>query len=43
MCFPQQPLPSTTKSGIYKNNLDQMLKEINTNKKYIIQNIPATF
>ncbi|XP_044228722.1 SMC5-SMC6 complex localization factor protein 2 isoform X4 [Thunnus albacares] len=27
------PLPSTTKSGIYKNNLDQMLKEINTNKK----------
>ncbi|XP_070697533.1 SMC5-SMC6 complex localization factor protein 2 isoform X2 [Pempheris klunzingeri] len=28
-----QPLPTTTKSGIYKNNLDQMLKEINTNKK----------
>lgn len=29
-----QPLPSTTKSqGIYKNNLDQMLEEINTNKK----------
>ncbi|XP_035519703.1 uncharacterized protein slf2 [Morone saxatilis] len=28
-----QPLPSTAKSGIYKNNLDQMLKEINTNKK----------
>ncbi|XP_051271155.1 uncharacterized protein slf2 isoform X2 [Dicentrarchus labrax] len=27
------PLPSTTKSGIYKNNLDQMLKEINTTKK----------
>ncbi|XP_038592659.1 SMC5-SMC6 complex localization factor protein 2 [Micropterus salmoides] len=27
------PLPSTTKSGIYKNNLDQMLKEINTIKK----------
>ncbi|XP_034407421.1 SMC5-SMC6 complex localization factor protein 2 isoform X2 [Cyclopterus lumpus] len=27
-----QPLP-TTKSGIYKNNLDQMLKEINTNKR----------
>ncbi|KAM7385590.1 hypothetical protein PAMP_001667 [Pampus punctatissimus] len=27
------PLPSTAKSGIYKNNLDQMLKEINTNKK----------
>ncbi|XP_062285827.1 SMC5-SMC6 complex localization factor protein 2 isoform X1 [Scomber scombrus] len=26
-------LPSTTKSSIYKNNLDQMLKEINTNKK----------
>ncbi|XP_054455937.1 SMC5-SMC6 complex localization factor protein 2 isoform X2 [Anoplopoma fimbria] len=26
------PLP-TTKSGIYKNNLDQMLKEINTNKR----------
>ncbi|GLD65051.1 SMC5-SMC6 complex localization factor protein 2-like isoform X3, partial [Lates japonicus] len=28
-----QPLPSTTKPGLYKNNLDQMLKEINTNKK----------
>lgn len=26
-------LPTTAKSGIYKNNLDQMLKEINTNKK----------
>ncbi|XP_023261564.1 SMC5-SMC6 complex localization factor protein 2-like [Seriola lalandi dorsalis] len=28
-----QPLPPTTKPGLYKNNLDQMLKEINTNKK----------
>nr|XP_020457355.1 SMC5-SMC6 complex localization factor protein 2-like isoform X2 [Monopterus albus] len=28
-----QPLPSTTNSGIYKNNLDQMLKEINMSKK----------
>ncbi|XP_018533665.1 SMC5-SMC6 complex localization factor protein 2 isoform X2 [Lates calcarifer] len=28
-----QPLPSTTKPGFYKNSLDQMLKEINTNKK----------
>ncbi|XP_060943430.1 SMC5-SMC6 complex localization factor protein 2 isoform X2 [Limanda limanda] len=27
------PLPSSTKPGLYKNNLDQMLKEINTNKK----------
>ncbi|XP_039995625.1 SMC5-SMC6 complex localization factor protein 2 [Xiphias gladius] len=27
------PLPSTTKPGLYKNNLDQMLQEINTNKK----------
>ncbi|XP_010743029.3 SMC5-SMC6 complex localization factor protein 2 isoform X1 [Larimichthys crocea] len=27
------PLPSNTKTGIYKNNLDQMLKEINNNKK----------
>ncbi|XP_071336715.1 SMC5-SMC6 complex localization factor protein 2 isoform X2 [Trachinotus anak] len=27
------PLPPTTKPGHYKNNLDQMLKEINTNKK----------
>ncbi|KAK5617510.1 hypothetical protein CRENBAI_005091 [Crenichthys baileyi] len=26
-------LPSTTKPGVYKNNLDQMLKEINSNKK----------
>ncbi|XP_062256686.1 SMC5-SMC6 complex localization factor protein 2 isoform X2 [Platichthys flesus] len=26
-------LPSSTKPGFYKNNLDQMLKEINTNKK----------
>ncbi|XP_034464230.1 SMC5-SMC6 complex localization factor protein 2 isoform X3 [Hippoglossus hippoglossus] len=26
-------LPSSTKPGLYKNNLDQMLKEINTNKK----------
>uniref|UniRef100_A0A3P8T6E2 Coiled-coil SMC6 And NSE5 INteracting (CANIN) domain-containing protein n=1 Tax=Amphiprion percula TaxID=161767 RepID=A0A3P8T6E2_AMPPE len=26
-------LPSTTRSGIYKNNLDQMLTEINNNKK----------
>lgn len=25
--------PSTTKPGVYKNNLDQMLKEINSNKK----------
>ncbi|XP_029377777.1 SMC5-SMC6 complex localization factor protein 2 isoform X3 [Echeneis naucrates] len=28
-----QPLATTTKPGLYKNNLDQMLKEINTNKK----------
>ncbi|XP_076020927.1 SMC5-SMC6 complex localization factor protein 2 [Genypterus blacodes] len=28
-----QPLPSTTKMGIYSNNLDQMLKEINSSKK----------
>ncbi|XP_042358247.1 SMC5-SMC6 complex localization factor protein 2 [Plectropomus leopardus] len=28
-----QPLPSTTKSGNYKNSLDQMLKEINSTKK----------
>ncbi|XP_034753306.1 SMC5-SMC6 complex localization factor protein 2 isoform X2 [Etheostoma cragini] len=28
-----QPLPPITKSGIYKNNLDQILKEINNNKK----------
>uniref|UniRef100_UPI0037E7ED13 SMC5-SMC6 complex localization factor protein 2 isoform X2 n=1 Tax=Semicossyphus pulcher TaxID=241346 RepID=UPI0037E7ED13 len=28
-----QPLPSNTKSGNYKNSLDQMLEEINTNKK----------
>ncbi|XP_026165314.1 SMC5-SMC6 complex localization factor protein 2 isoform X2 [Mastacembelus armatus] len=28
-----QPLPSTTSAIIYKNNLDQMLKEINTSKK----------
>ncbi|XP_029306322.1 LOW QUALITY PROTEIN: SMC5-SMC6 complex localization factor protein 2 [Cottoperca gobio] len=28
-----QPTPSNTKSGSYKNNLDQMLKEINTNKR----------
>lgn len=27
------PLPSSTRSGIYKNNLDQMLMEINNNKK----------
>ncbi|XP_008277984.1 SMC5-SMC6 complex localization factor protein 2 [Stegastes partitus] len=27
------PLPSSTKSGIYKNNLDQMLTEINNSKK----------
>ncbi|XP_040906375.1 SMC5-SMC6 complex localization factor protein 2 isoform X3 [Toxotes jaculatrix] len=27
------PFPSTTKPGLYKNSLDQMLKEINTNKK----------
>ncbi|XP_068597601.1 SMC5-SMC6 complex localization factor protein 2 [Brachionichthys hirsutus] len=26
-------LPSMSKSGIYKNNLDQMLKEINSNKR----------
>ncbi|XP_038148992.1 SMC5-SMC6 complex localization factor protein 2 [Cyprinodon tularosa] len=26
-------LPSTSKSGVYKNNLDQMLKEINISKK----------
>ncbi|XP_078128647.1 SMC5-SMC6 complex localization factor protein 2 isoform X2 [Sander vitreus] len=32
-CQSKTPLPSTTKSGIYKNNLDQILKEINTNKK----------
>ncbi|XP_044069597.1 SMC5-SMC6 complex localization factor protein 2 isoform X3 [Siniperca chuatsi] len=32
-CQSITPLQSTTKSGIYKNNLDQMLKEINTNKK----------
>lgn len=35
--FPQQPLPSTTKPGHYKNNLDQILKEMDTIKKYIIQ------
>ncbi|XP_019952274.2 SMC5-SMC6 complex localization factor protein 2 isoform X2 [Paralichthys olivaceus] len=29
----KSPLPSSTKPGVYKNNLDQMLKEINTNKK----------
>lgn len=28
-----QPFQSTTKSGNYKNNLDQILKEINNNKK----------
>ncbi|XP_041804096.1 SMC5-SMC6 complex localization factor protein 2 isoform X2 [Chelmon rostratus] len=28
-----QPLPSTTKSCIYKNNLDLMLREMNTSKK----------
>ncbi|XP_049927555.1 SMC5-SMC6 complex localization factor protein 2 isoform X1 [Epinephelus moara] len=27
------PLPSTTKCGTYKNNLDQMLKEINSTKR----------
>nr|XP_046258197.1 uncharacterized protein slf2 isoform X2 [Scatophagus argus] len=27
------PLPSNAKSGVYKNNLDQMLKEINTSKR----------
>ncbi|XP_059215941.1 SMC5-SMC6 complex localization factor protein 2 isoform X2 [Centropristis striata] len=32
-CLPRTQLPSTAKSGIYKNNLDQMLKEINNNKK----------
>ncbi|XP_032396593.1 SMC5-SMC6 complex localization factor protein 2 isoform X2 [Etheostoma spectabile] len=32
-CQSKTPLPSITKSGIYKNNLDQILKEINTNKK----------
>lgn len=28
-----EPLPTTTKSGNYKNSLDQMLKEINTNRR----------
>ncbi|XP_026210940.1 SMC5-SMC6 complex localization factor protein 2 isoform X2 [Anabas testudineus] len=32
-CQLKVPLQSTTNSGIYKNSLDQMLKEINTNKK----------
>ncbi|KAM9345216.1 SMC5-SMC6 complex localization factor protein 2 isoform 2-T2 [Symphorus nematophorus] len=32
-CPSKTPLPSTTKTGIYKNNLDQMLKEINNNKR----------
>ncbi|KAM4591627.1 SMC5-SMC6 complex localization factor protein 2 isoform 2-T2 [Odontesthes bonariensis] len=34
-CRPKTPqLPSSsTKSGVYKNNLDQMLKEINNNKR----------
>ncbi|XP_073338238.1 SMC5-SMC6 complex localization factor protein 2 isoform X2 [Pagrus major] len=32
-CKSKTPLPSTTKTGTYKNNLDQMLKEINTNKR----------
>ncbi|XP_070772606.1 SMC5-SMC6 complex localization factor protein 2 [Enoplosus armatus] len=32
-CQSKSPMPSTTKSGVYKNDLDQMLKEINTNKK----------
>ncbi|XP_037638621.1 SMC5-SMC6 complex localization factor protein 2 isoform X2 [Sebastes umbrosus] len=32
-CQPKSPLPSTTKPGSYKNNLDQMLEEINTNKR----------
>ncbi|XP_068424507.1 SMC5-SMC6 complex localization factor protein 2 isoform X2 [Clinocottus analis] len=31
-CPSNTPLPAT-KSGIYKNNLDQMLKEINNNKR----------
>lgn len=33
--FLLQILPSTTRSGVYKNNLDQMLKEINRNKMYV--------
>ncbi|XP_072247089.1 SMC5-SMC6 complex localization factor protein 2 isoform X2 [Leuresthes tenuis] len=32
-CQPKTLLSSTTKSGVYKNNLDQMLKEINNNKR----------
>ncbi|XP_069548736.1 SMC5-SMC6 complex localization factor protein 2 isoform X2 [Brachyistius frenatus] len=32
-CRTKTPLPSNTKTGIYKNNLDQMLKEIQTSKK----------
>lgn len=43
LCFPQLPLPSNTKTGIYKNNLDQMLKEINNNKKYVMNFTPVTF
>lgn len=39
-CFlPQQQPPQNTKSGNYKNSLDQMLKEINTAKKYDNPNV----
>lgn len=33
---PQQPLPSVTQSGIYKNNLDQMLQEKKTTERYVV-------
>lgn len=33
---PQQPLPSVTQPGIYKNNLDQMLQEKKTTERYVV-------
>lgn len=33
---PQQPLPSVTQPGTYKNNLDQMLQEKKTTERYVV-------
>lgn len=35
--LPQQPLPSVTQAGIYKNNLDQMLREKKTTERYVVK------